>query len=81
MRNVDTWEGLAVLCAEVGPVVPVSIAARLHGVSDQALRDRIARGTLASWLVDGAVYVSLLQARRKSSPLSPGQVVKPAYAS
>jgi len=77
--TVQTWEELAVIVATEGPIVPVWTAARLHGVSDQALRDRIVRGTLRKWLVSVAVYVSLLEVCRRSRPLSPGQVVNSAY--
>lgn len=79
MNCINTWEEFAVVIAEVGPIVPVWTAARLHHVSDQALRDRISRGTLKTWSVDGAIYVSLLASRRKA-PLATGQVVNPAYA-
>jgi len=78
--TVETWEQLAVIVATEGPIVPVWTAARLHRVSDQAIRDRIARGTLRKWLVSGAVYVSLVEVCRRQRPLSPGQVAKASYA-
>lgn len=78
MQTITTWEEFAVVISREGPIVPVWTASRLHHVSDQALRDRIARGTLRTWSVDGAVYVSLLESRRKS-PLATGQVVTLAH--
>lgn len=74
MQLLETWEEFAVAVAAYGPLVPVSTAARFHGLSDQALRDRIARGTLRTWGVNGALYVSLLSARRGGCPLLTGQV-------
>jgi len=78
MRPVvmETWEALAALVAQVGPVVPVWTAARLGGPSQQALRDRISRGTLRTWSVDGCIYVALLESLRKEVPLSTGQVAE-----
>jgi len=69
MRRIDTWEALAVLVAEVGPVVPVSVAARWRRVSPQSVRERIRRGTVPAYLVDGAVYVALVNLA--TTPFSP----------
>jgi len=53
VQRIDSVEALRVVVARVGPLVPVSVAARMQGVSRQAVYGRAAN----RWLVDGLVMV------------------------
>jgi hypothetical protein len=59
MQHIATPAQFETVTRTVGPLVPVWTASLLQGVSQQALRRRILRGTLSAWFVNGAVFVSL----------------------
>ena len=64
--QIHTVEQFVEVTKEVG-LVPLSFGAVLAGVSDRALRDRLERGTLRSWVVNGGVFVSVVECRRRGA--------------